>query len=568
MMWKSNYLLLAVSVWLHVAHAFTTPTVRKGGLRSIIGNAGVAALSSRVKVHPLGTAATTTVIADTTTSRDDDDDDDDAVIFSTEENDKQETKEQFNWFKTWYPLVPVEILDNEKPHRFQLLGQDVVVWNDGPVEGHALFGSKKKRPKNAKRTEGNWRAFVDECPHRKVPLSEGRIEDDGTLLCSYHAWRFDGSGNCVSVPQLNEANSLLESIRSNPKTQCNAFPTKVINGVLFVWPSSDENAVLESELTPVPHRPSRKEEGGDLLWEGPWNFRSLPYGADYFIENVVDPAHVTVSHHNVVGDRYGNQEMKITTHEKLTKDGFSIDVRSLANPNPSTTNFIAPSLVAIDAGVGDNGARQTLELYVSPSTPGFCNHIGRMVIRKGDDGSMPKLLRTFTLPMPTWLNHVLASAFLNQDALFLHHQERTLAQTGQYKSVLTEGESPYHYTKAVYPLNSDKGVIQFRNWMRQLAGGAVPYKNNRTFMPAASNEVVFDVWNGHTKYCRYCQVALRRLKKARFASFVVATVLGTLRPWGRIGSLVATLFTAGVGLGLHKLIGMFYRYEFSHAHND
>jgi len=483
------------------------------------------------------------------------------------EKSAESASEQFNWFKAWYPVVPVEILDPEKPHRFELLGQDVVVWNDGPVKGHEKFGSKKKRPRGAQRVEGTWRAFVDQCPHRKVPLSEGRVEDDGTLLCSYHAWRFDGEGSCVAIPQLNEHDDSLERIKSNPKASCSSFPTKVINGILFVWPSSDENAILESELTPVAHRPA--EEDRDRVWEGPWNFRELPYGYDYFVENVVDSAHVTVSHHNVVGSRYNSQTMTMVMGKPLRKDGFSIKTNTTIQTGNSTgtTEFTAPSLVAIDAPSGESGAKQTLELYVSPSRPGFSNHIGRMVIRKDKDGKMPQLLKPFTLPMPTWLNHVLASAFLNQDALFLHHQERTLSSTGQYKSVLKQGEEPYNYNKAVYPVSTDKGVITFRNWMRQFAGGGVPYKNNPS-MPRASNTVVFDVWNAHTKHCRYCLAALSRLKKARFASFALATCLGVLRPFGRMGSLASTFAFIGAGLMIHKLVGMFYRYEFSHAHND
>jgi nitrite reductase/ring-hydroxylating ferredoxin subunit len=43
-----------------------------------------------------------------------------------------------------------------------------------------------------------WRAFEDRCPHRLAPLSEGRVEADGTLLCAYHAWRFDGGGACTA----------------------------------------------------------------------------------------------------------------------------------------------------------------------------------------------------------------------------------------------------------------------------------------------------------------------------------------------------------------------------------
>jgi hypothetical protein len=261
--------------------------------------------------------------------------------------------------------------------------------------------------------------------------------------------------------------------------------------------------------------------------------------------------------------------MKLDTSTPLSKDGFAISSTMPGADKPSTTSFVAPSLVAIDAAVGTEGAKQTLELYVSPSRPGFCNHVGRMVIIKDENGKMPKLLSQFTLPMPKWLNHIAASAFLNQDGLFLHHQERTMAHTGQYKSVIQEGEEPFHYSKAVYPVNSDKGVIHFRNWIRQLAGGRIPYKNNPT-MPQASNDVVFDVWNGHTKYCKYCQDALRRLKKVRFASIFAAACMAVVRPakLGVLGNLATTLGLAGVGLIVNKLIGMFYRYEYSHAHND
>ena len=60
----------------------------------------------------------------------------------------------------------------------QLLGLSLVLWKDGD----------------------NWRAFEDSCPHRRGALSEGRVEADGSLLCSYHGWRFDGDGACSSLP--------------------------------------------------------------------------------------------------------------------------------------------------------------------------------------------------------------------------------------------------------------------------------------------------------------------------------------------------------------------------------
>jgi hypothetical protein len=88
-------------------------------------------------------------------------------------------------------------------------------------------------------------------------------------------------------------------------------------------------------------------------------------------------------------------------------------------------------------------------------------------------------------------------------------------------------------------------------------------------MPPASNEVVFDVWNAHTKYCQYCQTALKRLKKVRFAAFFAATCLAVVRPMtNKALNLASVLLTAATGLVLNQFIGLFYRYEFSHAHND
>ena len=198
----------------------------------------------------------------------------------------------------------------------------------------------------------------------------------------------------------------------------------------------------------------------------------------------MDPAHVPVSHHNVVGSRYGDQSLEMELVKPLTKDGFGISVINQETPGSSTT-FNAPSQVLIKAPFGEEGARQYLELYSSPSRPGFCNHVGRMVVLKDSSNVMPKLLKTFTLPLPKWLNHILASAFLHQDALFLHGQERSLTHNKQYRTAQPANDS---YAKAVLPTSTDKGVMNFRTWMSKFAGGYIPFKGDTT-MPAANNEV-------------------------------------------------------------------------------
>jgi pheophorbide a oxygenase len=70
----------------------------------------------------------------------------------------------FCWTKTWWPVIPLHYLDAKKPMPVTMLGHTYVVWFDPKAE--------------------SWRVMEDRCPHRLAPLSEGRIDADGTLMCS------------------------------------------------------------------------------------------------------------------------------------------------------------------------------------------------------------------------------------------------------------------------------------------------------------------------------------------------------------------------------------------------
>jgi Pheophorbide a oxygenase len=283
-------------------------------------------------------------------------------------------------------------------------------------------------------------------------------------------------------------------------------------------------------------------------------------------------AHASISHHNIIGDRYKDQRGKLNITSALTKSGFQIESLGYTNTTVKAfTTYSAPSMVTIDALFGQ-GAVQTLELYVTPSRPGFCYHTGRMVVATEKGATIPPLLKLFTLPMPTWFNHLMAARFLNQDGLFLHEQEKALARTGKYSAVSSSPDSttPFDYTTAVYAANSDLGVLQYRTWIRKLAGGFVPYRHNHhnTLVEPSVGNVVFDQWNGHTKYCSICQSALKNIRTARFASFVVAALMAVVRPGGVAGGVALSSLFAGVGLICSNLIKLFYVYEFSHATND
>jgi phenylpropionate dioxygenase-like ring-hydroxylating dioxygenase large terminal subunit len=312
----------------------------------------------------------------------------------------------------------------------------------------------------------------------------------------------------------------------------------------------------------------------------------LPYGWDYFMENVADPAHVPVSHHGIVGNRYtdANYFDMPRLRELSTQEGFAFGVtRKRDSPIVEAKHdFQPPCLMKITSTFTDEG-QLILILYATPTRPGWCRHIGAQVLVKNAVGKLPPGLGFFALPMPIWLGHILASVFLHQDMVFLHYQEKTLATR-----MADQNHSQNRWLEAVYTPNpQDKMTITFRQWLDKRAGGGVPWDAGCAPMPIAEMDkrILFDVWFTHTQHCQYCQAALRRLKLARMGSFGLAIAFLT---WGiltdarsialvhdphlisiaLIGWVALALGCGAIGLGIHNLIGLFYVYEFEHSRND
>ena len=58
---------------------------------------------------------------------------------------------------------------------------------------------------------------------RKVPLSEGSVEKDGSLMCGYHGWRWNGEGKAICIPQ----------VRSQLTYECVLM--KLFNSIFFLY---------------------------------------------------------------------------------------------------------------------------------------------------------------------------------------------------------------------------------------------------------------------------------------------------------------------------------------------
>jgi len=479
------------------------------------------------------------------------------------EQHQQQEEATFQWTKQWYPVAVVEYLDPSRPHAMQILGKDVVLWRDGT---------------------GKWRCFEDACPHRLAPLSEGRVESDGTLLCAYHAWRFDSQGNCVSIPQSKDKETEAKHC-TNPKSCAIAYPTQELQGLLWVWAESGSQAEVESkQRTPriIPELEDQSDRAVQLFW----NVRDLPYGWDFFMENISDPAHVPVSHHGIIGNRYKDAKYydMIQVREMSTQEGFSYEITpTAANIAQAIHDFQPPCHMKI-VSTDTDGGQLILALYATPTRPGWCRHIGCQVLVKNQAGQNPKGLGFFGLPMPIWLGHVLASLFLHQDMVFLHYQEKILAKQGKDR-----------WLNAVFTPNpQDKMVIAFRQWLEKRAGGGIPWTSGCSAElppPERDKQKLFDVWTTHTQNCRVCRDALTNINRLTVLAFVAAAVclflavivdaralavsgqtatsfLSFFPPLGFWLALGGGILFAIGGYFMKKLSRLFYVYEFEHAHND
>ncbi|MEL7129087.1 MAG: aromatic ring-hydroxylating dioxygenase subunit alpha [Pseudomonadota bacterium] len=135
--------------------------------------------------------------------------------------------------------------------------------------------------------QGEAFALRDICPHRLVPLSQGRqIETDGdiTVQCPYHGWRFGTDGVCRLMPSLVDGQGYDVS-----KVRVRRYPVHEANGALFIYVSHDPR------FSGVPSLPA--PTFGDLPARPKFVLsRTFNAHMDDAIVGLMDPAHVAFVH--------------------------------------------------------------------------------------------------------------------------------------------------------------------------------------------------------------------------------------------------------------------------------
>lgn len=142
--------------------------------------------------------------------------------------------------------------------RVRVLGEDIVIY---------------------RRENGDPAALEDACPHRKLPLSMGRLQGD-QVECGYHGLTFDCTGACTRVPG---------QARIPPSLSVKAYPVLDRFGLVWIW-MGDPARASEDELFPVEHY----GEAGWTVSRGP----PIDIACNYLLitDNLLDPSHVAWVH--------------------------------------------------------------------------------------------------------------------------------------------------------------------------------------------------------------------------------------------------------------------------------
>mmetsp|Transcript_4547 Transcript_4547/g.11259 ORF Transcript_4547/g.11259 Transcript_4547/m.11259 type:complete len:613 (-) Transcript_4547:2242-4080(-) len=423
-----------------------------------------------------------------------------------------------NWLDAWYPVAFVADIDKAAPYKFELMGIPLVIWWEPASSGAAPAAS-------AAPEGGAWRVLEDLCPHRLVPLSEGRVNRRGRLECGYHGWEFVGSGACVNIPQGGNASSRRACVT--------AYPCAVRQGLLWVQPrplpAGSDPATAQVDTAAIPIVPELE----DPAWVPMDAWRDTPYDATLLLENVIDSSHVPFTHHKSISNRNKIGDYKLRLTSPVTAAGFTGDWPTgprAGQLGPQSTRFVAPCFMVhtLDASA-QRGFKSLTVVYATPMGPGRCRLINRNCTRFDKSQLPAKIIRS----LPPWASHVGSHVPLEDDQIFLH--------VGELHNLRRRAGGASATSTGFLGSPADTLVAAYRSWLDRFGGGGPFGRPSEALLallpPRQSREQLLDRWSQHTQQCATCQRGMRQISGVSNVANTVASV-----------ALGATLLTAAVAV--------------------
>jgi phenylpropionate dioxygenase-like ring-hydroxylating dioxygenase large terminal subunit len=244
---------------------------------------------------------------------------------------------------SWYAAGLASSFQKEKTLKVELFEIPLVCW---------------------RKSDGSVVALLDKCNHRNAPLSEGKIVHD-CVVCPYHGWTYDGSGQCVQIPSEGPHTERI------PQKKVEYFPTREAHGLVWIWMGRD--TAPDKEPFPMPMMIQEK-------WHSYYMVTHFENNVTDLVENFMDVPHTIYVHKGWFRDR---KQIRIGATVERTADSVLVTYDQsndsigfngrLVNPKKlpmkHTDNFYMPNNTRVDYIFGEEERGFIITSTCSPVKP-------------------------------------------------------------------------------------------------------------------------------------------------------------------------------------------------------
>ena len=222
----------------------------------------------------------------------------------------------------WYVAGLSRAFKKGNPQKVRVFGIPIVCWRN---------------------SIGEMRAILDQCNHRNVPLSEGKIVED-CIVCPYHGWTYNGDGQCINIPSEGPHTERI------PNKKLESFPLIEENGLVWIWMGRETSPV--GGPFPMPLMKDKK-------WNSYYMVTHFENNVTDLVENFMDVPHTIFVHKGWFRER---KQLRIAAQVERTADSVLVQYEQsndaigfsnrLINPKglpmKHTDNFYMPNNTRVD----------------------------------------------------------------------------------------------------------------------------------------------------------------------------------------------------------------------------
>lgn len=312
-----------------------------------------------------------------------------------------------------------------------------------------------------RKADGTLTAMADQCCHRHMPLSKGRLEGDD-IRCMYHGLKFNAAGRCIEVPTMRLTGEEVPEQFVVP-----VYPVVEKHDWIWVWLGDPDLA--DTALVPPTTGP---DDPDWFMHKG-----HLDYDANYLLinDNLSDLGHIAYTHQNSFAggksDAYFNQPrvQKLDRGVRITRWNTNAPKRGYQKGAAEvydqfmTYDFIVPGVLMMYTGMYDAGTAERVDFGqpgqdITPDTASFTSQ----AVTPMTDGSSryffswgPRMVEHRENPQIVEGMWTLAQKAFMEDKLTIEAQQQNInLQTGAGMVSITDDRGPTMFRKVVDSLIS------------------------------------------------------------------------------------------------------------------